>query len=150
MVSNRAGNWTVRGLTFLVWAAAAASAAYWGLRLGTSAGPAPVPTPVVRQPPAPDPMAIARLLGHSASAAGPVVAQPSLASRFSLVGVVADRSQQGAALIVVDGRPARPYRVGSQVDEGLVLQSVQPRRAVLGGSVNGPPVLTLELPAQQR
>jgi general secretion pathway protein C len=66
------------------------------------------------------------------------------------VGVVSDRSQQGAALIVVDGKPARPYRVGSQVDEGLVLQSVQARRAVLASSANGPAVLTLELPAAQR
>jgi general secretion pathway protein C len=69
-----------------------------------------------------------------------------LSSRFNLIGVVADRSQHGAALIAVDGRPAKPYRVGSAIDEGLVLQSVAPRSAVLAASPSGPPVVTLEMP----
>lgn len=74
----------------------------------------------------------------------------TLASRFSLLGVVAARSHDGAALIAVDGKPPRPYRVGAAVDDTLVLQSVQPRRAVLSSSVGGPPVLTLELPPIKR
>jgi general secretion pathway protein C len=46
----------------------------------------------------------------------------------------------------VDGKPARPYRVGSVVEEGLVLQSVHARQAVLGAPGNAQPLLTLELP----
>lgn len=101
--------------------------------------------PALRAAAPADPAAVARLLGASpqAMAAAPVV---SLASRFSLVGVVAGRSRRGAALIAVDGRPAKPFRVGSAVDEGLWLQAVEGRRAVLAASANGPGVLTLELP----
>jgi general secretion pathway protein C len=150
MVSNTAGNWTVRGVTFLLWAAAVASAVYWGLKL-SSAGAQGSPIAASTRPVAPaDPAAVARLLGHTA---GPVAAGPSappLASRFNLLGVVADRAQHGAALIAVDGRPAKPFRVGSTVDEGLVLQSVQSRRATLGASLQGPAVVTLELPPLQR
>jgi general secretion pathway protein C len=44
--------------------------------------------------------------------------------RYTLLGVVADRQQQGAALIAIDGEPPRPYAVGAQLEGGLVLQSV--------------------------
>jgi hypothetical protein len=94
------------------------------------------------------PAAVGRLLGQTAAAPATTTAAPSLSSRFNLIGVVAGRSQQGAALIAVDGRPAKPYRVGSAVDEGLVLQSVAPRRAVLAASAAGPAVVTLEMPVQ--
>jgi general secretion pathway protein C len=93
-------------------------------------------------------MAIARLLGGTPSAAALAapMAVASLASRFQLVGVVAGAtSGRGAAVISVDGRPARPFRVGTQVDEGVVLQSVRGRQAVLA-PVSGSEVVTLELP----
>jgi general secretion pathway protein C len=150
MVSNTAGSWTVRGVTFLLWAVAAASVAYWGLKL-SSAGAQGSPAAAGARPvPPADPAAVARVLGHAgAPVAGPASAPP-LASRFNLVGVVADRSQHGAALIAVDGRPAKPYRVGAAIDEGLVLQSVQARRATLAASAGGPAVVTLELPTPAR
>ena len=53
-----------------------------------------------------------------------------------------------AALIAVDGQPAKPFRVGAVVDEGLVLQSLHPRQARLGASVDGPATLTLDMPAK--
>ena len=62
-------------------------------------------------------------------------------------GVLADQNSAGAALISVDGKPAKPYRVGDVVEDGLVLQSVQGRRAGLGQAGGGSAVLTLELPA---
>jgi general secretion pathway protein C len=77
----------------------------------------------------------------SSGTAAPVA---SLSSRFVLTGVVADQSHSGAALIAVDGKPPKPFRVGANVDENLVLQSVDSRSAVLGSG--GAPVLTLELP----
>jgi general secretion pathway protein C len=63
-----------------------------------------------------------------------------------LLGVLADRQQGGAALIAVDGKAAKPYRVGATVDGNLVLQSVAGRHAVLAESVDGPAQITLELP----
>lgn len=146
MVSNLQSKWAVAGATFALWVLVAASAVYWGLKLAARPAPGPVAAPAVRTPQASDPAAVARLLGASPAATAAAPAAPSLASRFNLVGVVASRSQHGAALIAVDGKPARPFRVGAAVDEGLVLQSVDARRAVLAADANGPPVLTLELP----
>lgn len=145
MVSNSHSRWTVAGATFLLWALVAASAVYWGLKLTSRPGTAPAAPPAMRTPPAADPVAVARLLGASPALASAAPA-PSLASRFTLVGVVASQSHKGAALIAVDGKPAKPFRVGTAIDEGLVLQSVEARRAILAASPDGPPVLTLELP----
>ncbi|MCM2252950.1 MAG: general secretion pathway protein C [Ramlibacter sp.] len=144
MVSNSQRKRVVAGATFVLWGLVAASAVYWGLKLTTRPAAVPAAVLAARTPPATDPLAVARLLGASpvAVAAAPA---PSLASRFSLVGVVASRSRQGAALIAVDGKPPKPFRVGAALDEGIVLQSVENRRAVLA-SADGAPVLTLDLP----
>jgi general secretion pathway protein C len=138
--------WSVRLGTLALWMLAAGSCVYWGLRLAPRAAPAPV-APPARQAFVADPAAIARLLGaNPVTASAPTQPAASLASRFNLLGVVASRSHTGAALIAVDDKPARPYRVGSPIDEGLVLQSVQGRKAVIAASASGPAVLTLELP----
>ena len=149
-VGSRA-RWTVHGTSFVLWALAALCIAYWVLRFaGTTDQVSAVAAPVAA-PPAADPMAVARLLGAGAGAqvAGDGAA-PALASRFVLTGVVADASGGGAALIAVDGRPPRPYRVGSRLDEGLVLQSVQGRRALIGPSRDGPTAVALGLPRLPR
>lgn len=150
-VGSRA-RWTVHGGSFVLWALAALCIAYWVLRFaGTPDQVSAVAAPVAA-PPAADPVAVARLLGASAGAqAGEGAAPaPALASRFVLTGVVADAFGRGAALIAVDGRPPRPYRVGSPLDEGLVLQSVQGRRALIGPSRDGPTSFALELPPLPR
>jgi general secretion pathway protein C len=85
-------------------------------------------------------------LGSTPAAAAPVA---SVSSRFQLLGVVADSDGRGAALIAVDGKPPKPYRVGAAVDENLVLQSVAPRRATLAASTSAPAAVTLELPRRQ-
>ena len=148
MVTDRPGNWTVRGVTFLVWAAAAASAAYWAMKFAGADPSVPRVAAATRQAAPADPMVVARLLGHTPGAAGTPVAaaEPAAPSRFSLLGVVSGGARQGAALIAVDGKPARPYRVGTAIEDGLVLISVKPRQAVLGPSVDGPGSITLELP----
>jgi general secretion pathway protein C len=64
--------------------------------------------------------------------------------------VAAGTSGRGAALIAVDGLSARPYSVGMPVGEGLVLQSVQGRRAQLGPALQGPTTVVLELPPLPR
>lgn len=146
MVSNLQNRWTVAAVTFVLWALVAAGAVYWGLKFSSRAG-GPVIVPAPQRVATADPAAVARLLGATPAAAAPT---PSLSSRFALVGVVASRSHRGAALIAVDGRPPKPYRVGAAVDPGLVLQSVDARRAVLAASADGPPALTLELPAVRK
>ena len=55
-------------------------------------------------------------------------------------------SRQGAALIAVDGKPGKPYRVGSSVDEGLVLRSVEPRRVYLAPVNGAGPEIALDMP----
>lgn len=139
-------NWTVRGTTFLLWGLAILCVVYWSLKLSTSAGISTAPS-VLRTPPPVDTAAVARLLGGGVVAASP--AAPSMASRFVLQGIVANHWGGGAALIAVDGKPARPFRVGTLVEEGLVLQSLQGRRALLGAEREGLPTLTLELPSRQ-
>jgi general secretion pathway protein C len=137
--------WMLRFITALLWAAAAASAVYWTLRLAS-----PPAGPVARDTGAPAgpgdnatrQQAMARLLGApNPSAAAPVV----LASRFSLAGVVA-QGRDGAALLVVDGKPARPFRVGSYIDDNTMLKSVGPSHAVLSSGPDGPVLQQLELP----
>ena len=146
MLTSTPATWTVRGATFALWALAAASAALWGLKLGGDSAAVLAPLPPARAVMTAEPGAVGRLLGSAPSTAT-AAAQPTLASRFQIVGVVAgERSGGGAAVISVDGRPARPYRVGTRIDEGLVLQSVHGRSASIGASMTGPAVLTLDLP----
>jgi general secretion pathway protein C len=145
MVTNSHSIWGVRLTTLVIWALAAASAAYWGLRLSAS-GPGLTTAAAPPAASAPDAQAMARLLG-AVAAPVPVAAA---SSRFALVGVLAGRSSGGgAALIAVDGKPAKPYRVGAVIDTGLVLQSLGPRQARLGTSAEGPASLTLEMPARK-
>ncbi|MBK5207020.1 MAG: general secretion pathway protein C [Polaromonas sp.] len=140
--------WTLRLITALLWALAAASAVYWGLRTAGPAAAVSVPEATAlasagdasaRQ------AAIARFLGATNSVAA-ISSKVPIASRFSLIGVVT-QGRGGAALLVVDGKPAKPYRVGSWIDEGMVLQSVGPRHVVLAASEDGPALQRLEMPS---
>lgn len=137
-------------MAFVVWAAVAASAVFWLLRLGASSPTAPAHTVAVSASTRPvgD---LARVLGAPPVKAGPASAQPvepAFASRFKLLGVAAPREggdRSGLALIAVDGKPARGFKVGAPIEGELVLQSVHPRGAALG-SRGEPPRVQLELP----
>jgi len=132
--------------SLLVWGAVAFSAVTWGLRW-TATGDAPSKAFAAAQAlPEVDASAVARSLGAMSVQAA---AAPSLASRFQLQGVMAGGPDAGAALIAVDGKPAKPYRVGAVVADGLVLQSAQGRRVNLGTALDGPQTLVLELPAKK-
>lgn len=145
MVTTTANPRVVRLATFALWLLAAASAVYWGLRLSVPAGGLAVPA-VFASPPAPDGQAMASLLG-AVPVASPAAPVASSASRFALVGVLAGRqSGGGAALIAIDGQPAKPYRVGATVDAGLVLQSLGQGQAQLGASRDAAATLTLQIP----
>lgn len=138
----------LRITTFSLAALAAASATFWVFKWTGSASPTPVAAVIYSSNNAADPQAVARLLGGS-SASAPVglgTATDNSASRFKLTGVVATNAQGGYALISVDGKPARPFQVGSQVNDDLVLQSVAHRSAVLATRLDAPATLTLALP----
>jgi len=139
--------WWLRLATFLLAALAAASAVYWVLKwtAGAPAVPRLPAAPSIAQTAQSDPQVVARLLGGGQKTVVATLAE-SAASRFKLMGVIADRNKGGYALISVDGKPARPYRVGSPVNDTLVLQSVAPRSAALAASLDAPPSVALELP----
>ncbi|MFN0183465.1 MAG: type II secretion system protein N [Aquabacterium sp.] len=138
-------------LMFLVWALVAGSSVFWGFKLMAQPLAVPANAAVAVQAPA----AVGDLSGllgvrpaaavQAAEAAPP---PPPESSRFQLVGVVAARHAaraQGVALIAVDGKLARAYRVGAVIERDLVLQSVESRVALIGPR-GGVAVVTLELP----
>lgn len=96
---------------------------------------------------------VSRLFGAAPMAEpAPVEAAPQLSSRFRLMGVVAPQppSEQGLALISVDGRPSRVYRVGAAIEGDLMLRAVGLRTATVASSrsSNDPATsFVLELPA---
>jgi len=140
-----------RFAAFVIWAAVAASIVFWALRLWAQPLAVPVHATVVA-------MAggfkgdMGRVLGTdvpvamASMAAAPVQTD----SRFRLIGVVAPRSSraqaEGLALIATDGKPARAYRVGREVDGELVLLGVHARGASLGPR-GQPAQIDLQLPA---
>jgi len=137
--------WGLRLATFALWVLAGASLVYWGLRLTQR----PLPPAAAAAPPAvpaPDAQALGVLLGVPGATAVAAATAPETvpASRFALVA--GRHSGGGAALIAVDGKPAKPYRVGAQVEPGLVLQSVGAREAHLGAALGGPSTQVLSMP----
>jgi general secretion pathway protein C len=134
--------WAPRLVAFVVWALALASVAYWGLK-ATSAPYGPLAAVAGQAALAVDTVAVAHVLGS----VGPLpVAAVNSSTRFVLSGVIAEKGRSGAALIAVDGKTPKLYRVGSLVDGALLLQSVGPRRAELAPSMDGPAAFALELP----
>jgi general secretion pathway protein C len=132
--------------TAVVWAGVAASGWYW-TQVGLAAErPLTVGSPsAMAVPETSRPQELARLLG----AAAPVAASPgpSPADRFILSGVIASSAGQGAALISVDGKPARPFAVGSELAPGYVLISVAKREAMLADGQLAPVRAVLSMPS---
>ena len=105
-----------RLLSLLIWAAVAAAAVYWGLRLWVR--PLPVPAQaVVAVSQLPASGDLTRLLGAAPPQPAPNEPVAVADSRFRLLGVVAPRAGQasGLALVSVDGKPARAVAVGREL-----------------------------------
>ena len=137
-------------MTLLVWLLAAGSALFWGLRLFVAAPPLPQRTPVASAAPVVR-GDLTRLLGvDPPPPVAQAAAEPAPDARFQLVGVVAPRSAaaagEGLALIAVDGKPAKAYRVGALVDGQNVLKSVAARGATLG-PLDGAALVALNIAA---
>jgi general secretion pathway protein C len=146
--------------TFLIWLLAAASVVFWVLQFVK--GPAsPLSAAVAAPSPgsaAVDAQALAKGLGggyvapldargDTASNATPPAPSVFQAARFVLTGVVVSKSTNpSVALIAVDGKPPRPYRVGTTLADGIVLHSVSAGKAMLSAGMQAAPGLTLELP----
>lgn len=127
------------------------SAGYW-LQAGIKAWRPPAvalsAAPIAKPVPAVSVIELARVLGAPPEALNGVAT--GLAQRFRLAGVIASASGQGAALLSMDGQPARTFLVGAEIAPDLWLQSVGSGEAMLAGSVEGPVMATLrvaELPA---
>jgi general secretion pathway protein C len=131
---------------FVIWALVAGCFAFWGLRLFVPSPATPSYAVSVGEATAPR-GDLSRLLG--AEAPGAPAAQPAAASRFSLSGVLSPKEgftdSHGVALIAVDGRPARAYKVGAKLVDNWVLQGVTRRTASVGPAQAGAAVV-LELP----
>lgn len=143
---------SARWVSFGLWALIAASAIGWGFKLFVKAPPVPPEARVAD--------ATLALRGDPTRVLGvdPVeppkdgqAPTPVADDRFQLIGVVAPRSKnpalaarEGVALIAVDGKPPRAYRVGAQVDDDTVLKLVRARGAELGPR-DGATTIALEL-----
>ena len=145
MQTNLNRVWPVRIATFVVFALAAASAAFWSLKVWGVSQPGRTALAAVASAPPLDPQAVAQVLGGGAAAQRATDAPVAASSRFVLRGVVADAAQAGVALIAVDGNPAKPFAVGTVIDGRLLLQSVNGRSAVLASTMDGAPEIALEL-----
>jgi general secretion pathway protein C len=122
------------------------SAGYW-LQAGIKAWRPPAvalsAAPIARPVPAVNVIELARVLGAPPETLNGVAA--GLAQRFRLAGVIASASGRGAALLSMDGQPARTFLVGAEIASGLWLQSVGPGEAMLAASVEGPVMATLRV-----
>ena len=76
-----------------------------------------------------------------------VIGRPNV-GKSTLINLLSGALQPDSGTIAVDGKPGRAFRVGSKVDEGLVLEAVEPRKARLTqpGSAAEPMVLEMPLP----
>lgn len=137
-----------RWLAFLVWAVLGGSATAWLLSL--AARPLAIPAQAVAVDATPSPRSdLTRLFGTSqpeSAQAEPEAAPTS--DRFRLIGVVAPagtgRPAAAVALIAVDGKPPRAFRLGARVDGDTIVQAIRARAVDLGPG-GAAPALTLEL-----
>ncbi len=139
--------WPARFAAFFLWALAALSASYWFTKVSGTSGVSTTAPGLAGEAPLVQSEDLARVFGPAiaVASAGPAIAAPDPSERLRLLGVVADRSRGGVALISVDGQPAKPYRVGSALDGGWTLQQVGTRTATLSPAANGAGAVTLEL-----
>ena len=131
-------------LTVIVWAAVFGSGWYWvqtgfeaGVQTNAAIAPAAVPAGIY------NPTSLTRVLGTGSASPAPV---SNSVRNFVLSGVIANSTGRGAALISVDGKPAAPFAVGTQLAPGYVLVAVAPRQAMLADGPGAPVLVTLNIP----
>ena len=146
--SNTASiSWTLRLFTLLIWLLVGLCAAYWAFKFVTTkpveaTAALAAPTVVI------DSKAVGKLLGATDNIAVKAVNTPA-SSKFVLFGLASSAGGQGFALIALDGKPAKPYRVGGVVADNLVLKSISKTGVILAASLQAPDGVTLELPGRK-
>jgi general secretion pathway protein C len=146
--------WTVKITTLLLWAFAAGSAAFWVLQntQASSADAQSAAKSVAAFSPQPADNATLQM-AMALGAKNPVVPTAAsvlaaLQARLQLQGIVAvggaASNQSSAALISVDGKPAKPYRTGAAIEDGLEVTSIKAYSVAIGS--NGAQAFSLELP----
>ena len=126
---------TAGAVTLAIWALAAGSALFWYLRAGSTSLPvdAAVASGMAAGGVAVDARTVARALGAPDDVPTEAAPAPDIISRVALRGVVT-HGGRGAALLAVDGKPAKPVRVGAplpDVEGGWTVRTVSPRAVVL-------------------
>ena len=118
--------WTSLAASFLSAAVLCGVIAYWAMILSAPRiAIAPAGSLIDRGAPS-DLGPAQRLFGQVAGAA----AASAAPSNITVIGIVAS-SRNGSAILVVDGKPARPVGVGEEVEPGLKLISVSATEVVL-------------------
>ena len=147
MKTSLSTSWSLRLITLTVWLVAVLCVVYWAMKFVTvkpvTANSAAIAPAIVV-----DSTAVAKLLGATNSIAGQAVITTA-SSNYALFGLAATGSGTGVALIATDGKPAKPYRVGSKVADDWVLKSVSRTGVVLAASISAPDGMKLELPARR-
>ena len=141
--------WISRLVTLLVWLAVGLSAAYWLLRWQGGQNVASQAQVAVGAAFAADPQQIAKFLGAVENTPVAIAAPPMVSSRFGLVGIAKAAVDRSVALISIDGKPPKQFRIGAVVESGLVLKSVSSRSVELAPAVGAPASFKLEFAAQR-
>jgi general secretion pathway protein C len=148
--------WLPRLAAFVLSAVATASIAFWALKWPlsqprTDTSQLSLPGSQIGSA---NPQASGRLMGalqpNLPGDAPPTRSMQAVnaASRLHLAGVVSTHREAGMALIAIDGKPARPFAVGTVVDGNLRLLGVTRTQASLGPALDAPASLVLQLPQQ--
>jgi general secretion pathway protein C len=148
ILKSDANSWTLRLFTLLVWLLVGLCTAYWAFKFVTTTpveATAALATPTVVV----DSKAIAKLLGATDNVAKQPATIAAASTKFVLFGLAATAGGKGYALIALDGKPARPYRVGSLVADDLVLKSISKTGVVLAASLTADDGVSLELPERK-
>jgi len=139
--------WLVRMVTLTVWMCALLCAVYWGLKFTktnqiSATAAAIVPAKVAET------QAVAQFLGvYGASERRQFVASGS--TNLVLQGIANTDAGGGVALIAVEGKPAKAYRVGSEITEMWKLKSLSRTGAILVSSKSNAEELPLTIQAKQ-
>ncbi len=124
-----------RIFAFLVWSTCAFGLVFWGLRWLSKPLPVPDYSSAVSMVNAPR-SDMTRMLTapETAASAAPTTDQSALAARIQLIGLMAAPSGQGAgvALLTIDGKPAKAFRVGQMVVEDHVILAITKQGVNIG------------------
>jgi general secretion pathway protein C len=142
-ILDKPNYWALSIITLCVWSAVGLSVAYW-VNKRVFVKPSEVDLDVSQANLPVDSKAIAKLLGASDSE----VVEPTstaLKNTFVLFGLARSANGQGVALISLDGKPAKPYKLGSLVVDDLTLKTISTNTVMLAISDKATDGISLEL-----